>query len=425
MAVAVKNPPEIGNPLDRLPVVSLVGVAYVLGCLGIVFGAVPWVWWNVLSFSRTSFAAGSVLGVVMLAVATALAYVGGRVLGTKLPHGTRAGIFVGLVGLLLVLLLTRWVSIWVEHWAFDSAALTPTAGIVIVSLFGLGLLAVALWFFFQRSTEKSLVKLEDQGWFHATSYKPLQGQRVRRGTILGILLLAGAGIYTMLSHQVLRRGAENWELVIPFTGKVTVTDAGDAANVLKPLEVNLKPGENLVLDRYEFQRIAADFDPANHVKILLHGDSDFKDGDIVTKAAYDAEKRKVEAAAGSLPPPIAPVPPSGTTTFATLPLLPSVQYTVPLLILAGAIWLGWRIVNLPVFADFLIATEAEINKVSWTTRKRLVQDTIVVLVTVVLMAGFLFGTDIVWKVLLGSKIVNVLQINDQPRETTDRDRPLW
>jgi preprotein translocase SecE subunit len=424
MAVAVKNPPELGNPLDRLPVVSLVGVAYVLGCLGIVFGAVPWVWWNVLGFSRTSFAAGSVLGVVMLAVATGLAYVGGRVLGTKLPHGTRAGIFVGLVGLLLVLLITRWVSLWVEHFAFDSGALSQTAGVVIVSLFGLGLLALALWYFFQRSTEKAIVSLEDQGWFHATAYKPLQGQRVRRGTILGILLLAGAGIYTMLSHQVLRRGAENWELNIPFTGKVTVTDPGDSLR-LKDMQASLKPGEPLVLDRFEFKELAAAVDPANHVKILLHGDSSFKDGDIVTKAAYDTEKKKVEAESGSLPPPIAPVPPSGTTSFATLPLLPSVQYTVPLLILAGAIWLGWRVVNLPVFADFLIATEAEINKVSWTTRKRLVQDTIVVLVTVVLMAGFLFGTDIVWKVLLGSKIVNVLQINDQPRETTDRDRPLW
>lgn len=425
MAVAVKNPPEIGNPLDRLPVVSLVGVAYVIGCLGIVFGAVPWVWWNVLNFSRTSFAAGSVLGVVMLAAATGLAILGGRVLGSKLPHGARAGIFVGLVGILLVLLLTRWVSLWVEHWAYDSGLLTQPSGIVIVALFGVGFLVLALWLFFQRNTEKQLVMLEDQGWFHATAYKPQQGQRVRRGTILGILLLAGAGIYTMLSHQVLKRGSENWELAIPFTGKVTVTDPGDAAADLKPLEDNLKPGEKLVLDRYEFQRIAAKYDPATHVKIVLHGDSSFKDGQIVTKQQYEAERRKVEDEQGSLPPPIATVPPSGTTTFATLPLLPSVQYTVPLIVLAAALWLGWRVVNLPVFADFLIATEAEINKVSWTTRKRLVQDTIVVLVTVVLMSGFLFGTDIVWKVLLGSKIVNVLQINDQPRETTDRDRPLW
>ncbi len=71
-------------------------------------------------------------------------------------------------------------------------------------------------------------------------------------------------------------------------------------------------------------------------------------------------------------------------------LLPSVQFTVPLLLLAAALWLAWRVVNLPAFADFLIATEAEMNKVSWTTQRRLFQDTIVVLVTVVLMAVYLF-----------------------------------
>ena len=41
-----------------------------------------------------------------------------------------------------------------------------------------------------------------------------------------------------------------------------------------------------------------------------------------------------------------------------------------------------------------IATEAEINKVSWTTRKRLIQDTTVVLVTVFLFTLFLFVVDI-------------------------------
>ncbi len=34
-----------------------------------------------------------------------------------------------------------------------------------------------------------------------------------------------------------------------------------------------------------------------------------------------------------------------------------------------ALWLAWRVVNVPSFADFLIATEAELNKVSWTTRR--------------------------------------------------------
>ena len=84
---------------------------------------------------------------------------------------------------------------------------------------------------------------------------------------------------------------------------------------------------------------------------------------------------------------VPPQPATGPTSAATVTLLPALQFTVPLLLLAASLWLAWRIVNLPAFADFLIATEAELNKVSWTTRKRLYQDTIVVLVTVFLMAG--------------------------------------
>src|SRR5208283_436412 len=79
-----------------------------------------------------------------------------------------------------------------------------------------------------------------------------------------------------------------------------------------------------------------------------------------------------------------------------LVLLADVRFSVPLLLSAATLWLALRIVNFPAFADFLIATEAELNKVSWTTRKRLVQDTIVVLVTVFLFTLFLFLVDILW-----------------------------
>ena len=50
----------------------------------------------------------------------------------------------------------------------------------------------------------------------------------------------------------------------------------------------------------------------------------------------------------------------------------------------------FRIVHFPPFAEFLIATEAEMNKVSWTNKDDLIRATTVVLVTVVLMAVFLF-----------------------------------
>ncbi len=68
------------------------------------------------------------------------------------------------------------------------------------------------------------------------------------------------------------------------------------------------------------------------------------------------------------------------------------------LLLVG-IWLGYRIVNLPQFADFLIAVEAEMNKVSWPSRGELVRSSVVVIFVIFLLAIVLFGYDLVWRSL--------------------------
>jgi preprotein translocase SecE subunit len=104
-------------------------------------------------------------------------------------------------------------------------------------------------------------------------------------------------------------------------------------------------------------------------------------------------------------------------------LLGDVRFTVPLLLAATAGWLAYRVVNFPVFADFLIATEAEINKVSWTTRKRLVQDTIVVLVTVILFTLFLFIVDQLWGRLLTGVGVIKVDTSQQSQEQREEAQP--
>ena len=43
------------------------------------------------------------------------------------------------------------------------------------------------------------------------------------------------------------------------------------------------------------------------------------------------------------------------------------KYVVPAAVLLVGAWFGYRIVNYPPFADFLIAVEAEMNKVTWPT----------------------------------------------------------
>ena len=86
---------------------------------------------------------------------------------------------------------------------------------------------------------------------------------------------------------------------------------------------------------------------------------------------------------------------------------PAIRLGVPLAVGLVLGWLTFRLVQFPPFVEFLIATEAEMNKVSWTSREDLYRATTVVLATVVLMAAFLFGVDTLWSNLL--YVVGVLK----------------
>jgi preprotein translocase subunit SecE len=70
---------------------------------------------------------------------------------------------------------------------------------------------------------------------------------------------------------------------------------------------------------------------------------------------------------------------------------------VPMVLLAIGIWLAFRLVNIPRFADFLIAVEAEMYKVSWPSRTELIRSSIVVIVLLLMLTAVLFVYDIVWQ----------------------------
>jgi preprotein translocase SecE subunit len=518
MAVAVKNPPvpAASNPYDRMPVVSLVGAAYVVVCLVLVFGVLPYLWR--IGTGLTTIGGDVVLGLLMLAAFTALAILGGRLIGPKQPAGARAGIFAALVGFVLVLLLTRWASLWLEYEVYthhlfgDSAA---TTGLVLTGLIALALIVLGVYLFLRPETEKYLIQFEGQGWFSATGYKGLQGQRVRRGTILGILLLAGSGVYTMMNNGFLRRMPERWALNIPFTGTVALESLGDAAPIIEGLPPQVKdqlqllivgagdpnlPERTVVSQKAYRDALYTRIDKApgldaeakEHLKtelakkditdiLNLPGSSDalvaavgpaalvtlpppglpeaelrmnrfalrdvndqlnqeyvrvadpphrqqlstLTTGSLVTTAQFDAAASKIKSEEDK-PVKAAPFAAAGLPAYQPLTLLPAVQYTLPLLLLAASIWLAWRVVNFPPFADFLIATEAELNKVSWTTRPRLIQDTIVVLVVTALLAVFLFTMDRTWEFVLSWKPIGVIQLNvDQSDKNKSAELKPW
>jgi preprotein translocase subunit SecE len=78
----------------------------------------------------------------------------------------------------------------------------------------------------------------------------------------------------------------------------------------------------------------------------------------------------------------------------------TMQFAVPTAIGVVGIWLAFRLVNLPAFADFLIAVEAEMNKVSWPTRNELVRSSLVVMFCIFFLAIVLYGYDLFWSTLL-------------------------
>lgn len=76
------------------------------------------------------------------------------------------------------------------------------------------------------------------------------------------------------------------------------------------------------------------------------------------------------------------------------------QYGLSLAVLVGGSWLAFRLVNFPRFADFLIAVEVEMTKVTWPTRSELVRSSIVVIGLIFGLSAVLLVFDYVWAVLL-------------------------
>jgi preprotein translocase SecE subunit len=447
MAVAEKKSQEArtSSLFDRVPVISLVGVVYLLACLAIIFKFLPdlcRLLWGKLGLNANSFTANSILLLLMLGAGTGLVVLGAKLLGPKQQPGVRAGVFWGLIYLLGVVLMTRWVSMWIEKWVYYDRWFGEqgrTVGIVLTILAGAGFTFLALRWFMRPGFERMLVRFESAGWFRAQSYKPQQGQKVRRGTILGILLLLGAGIWTLWNHKILERGSENWEIGIPFTGTVRDIDPGDAEPALGKEYPNWRANG---VPAYEFRKIIDQYDPTKKLRIdtptnIFVTDEQgvqhtFKDGEVLERSKItelkknlsDSERARLpdadEARKLNEKPVVVPVAtPMGRMELANLVLLPHIRYTLPLLVLpALALWFAWRVVNVPVFADFLIATEAELNKVSWTTRRRLFQDTVVVLTTMVLLAALLFAMDQMWLHLLSWKRIGVIYQDDTPAKTT-------
>lgn len=386
------------SPQQQLALGSFLGALYALASLWFVFAGVPLLWTEGLRVQdyTNDFLSAALLIVVCLGVAVALGYLGYLLIRDQRQRGLRAGIFFAA----LLIYVALWVGLSIVGQAVDSQfSDQPMIGWAAVAVTIAVLLAAAVALFMQPAWRGVLETVEDQGWFTMVPYKGNQGVRVRRATVLGLLVLGFAGIITLVQHRSFgserSQLANDWEWVLPFTGEEVVVEKllerlGDTPNdgALKEQITDILRRQGVKNEAIS-DALSAE-QSADRVRVLLGDSADLR----MTFARY-------------------------------MPLMYKVHLMMPLVLGLLLFWVSYRVVNMPVFADFLIATEAEMNKVSWTTRRRLVQDTIVVLVTVFLLAMFLFVVDALWIHLLSMKYIEVLRFNTKEVLQQQQEKAQW
>lgn len=70
--------------------------------------------------------------------------------------------------------------------------------------------------------------------------------------------------------------------------------------------------------------------------------------------------------------------------------------TAAIIALLG-LWVSFRVINYPVFADFLVSVEAEMAKVSWPTKRELWANTKVCLLFMLLLTLLILVYDLVFR----------------------------
>jgi preprotein translocase SecE subunit len=301
MATAVEpsSAPSAPGKSISLPVASLLGAIYVLAALAVALFVVPMLWVEGEDPAETSDAVRMTRASLQLAALVGLLWFGSKIAGDSSPTGVRSGSILMATVAIVIFFIARLFALNIEGGV----------GQVIAAGVGVGLLFFAVRFFSGRTGENWMVSFDEQGWFSFATYKRSLGLRVRRLTILGILIVGGSGIYSLVFQGVL---PVKWILFVPFFDLGPVT--------------------------------------------------------VLTEA----------------------------------------KFFLPLFLGLLTLWVAFRAVHVPPFAEFLIATEAEMNKVSWSNRKRLMQDTVVVLLTTLIMTLFLLVVDLFWGWLLSRQTVGVL-----------------
>ena len=324
--------------------------------------------------------------------------------------GSRTAFVLGGVFFMAVFCIALALLGWMESSGGQQSFLVSAVLVVVVT--------IATRLFVSRFlTRNGVAELEEQGWTSMGSYKRVQGQRVRRLTMITLIVTAVTGAMTMINAGY----GSRWMAEVPYTGKVEITDPQNGRYSKPPL----KAGDRFSRD--EYSRLQLDL----RNQVLVGGEAvttsvdgaeaTFRPGDLIprelaTKVRNALRDGRREGDSQDLTTTDAVLPETRKVEQVGLMLLPANQLKVVALSLMG-FFLVWRLVNVPAFADFLIATDSEMSKVSWPPFKKLWRDTLVVVAGMFLMGGMIMAIDWVWRGVLTT--ISVLQF---PATPDDKNR---
>jgi hypothetical protein len=244
MAVAEKPTPEpkaSKEPSQPLGLVftSIIGTLFVLAGAALVLRGVPMVWDSgvgpAITRATNSFVSTALLITIQVGVAVLLFLGGSKLDKSHTTTGTRGGIF--------FMIAVAFVAFFALKGLYIAAGRGFSFANIVVMLFYVIIVFLLVQFFRTgRFTNWSLA-MDQGGWFDTHAHKRTQGLRVRRLTVLGLMAVAGTGIWTMMEHNYL-----------PANATVKMPDGTERSNrlgdwvvggtLLEPDAKKLSPEEN-------------------------------------------------------------------------------------------------------------------------------------------------------------------------------------
>ena len=212
-------------------------------------------------------------------------------------------------------------------------------------------------------------------------YKPGQGYWTRVLTAIGAGVLVLAGVVWIWEEL----GAKDWRVPVNHDLSLTALTA-DADRIVQHLGLEApggEPGSKSNSVKVTAVASGSAFDSAGMQRndVITHVDGK-PVGDV------DAIVTLLQVASS----PVLTVQRGYSITL-------YVQAGVAVVILAACSLVIWRVLNRPRTVDFMIATEAEMNKVNWPSRQEIVGSTRVVIIGTALLTLMLFVVNMIFTVI--------------------------